>query len=193
LATRHTYATTDRNQARNIRFRSHWRLISNVWHAFTSRSRRNSARGHRGCQFCSSSGGSLRSSAALLHASLIARLICITTASMLRRTTMSREHWADILLRCVSTVPNAVDQFIDIIHPHQFLNKRGLAVPPEGFALHSTLPDRLRRTVPGHRIDLDATVLGSPRRTTARDDVRFRGKIGSHGQTVKMTRMTQAV
>src|SRR5258708_38304335 len=43
-----------------------------------------------------------------------------------------------------------------------------------------------------HGIDLDATVSASPRRTPARDDVRFRGKIGSHGQTVKMTRMTRS-
>jgi hypothetical protein len=43
----------------------------------------------------------------------------------------------------------------------------------------------------GIALDLDATV--SPRRTPARDDVRFRGKIGSHGQTVKMTRMTLVV
>ena len=41
----------------------------------------------------------------LLHASLISRLICVTTASMLRLTCMSREHRADIPDRCVSTVP----------------------------------------------------------------------------------------
>jgi len=36
--------------------------------------------------------GSLRSSAALLHASLISRLICVTTASMLRRTCMNADY-----------------------------------------------------------------------------------------------------
>jgi hypothetical protein len=45
---------------------------------------------------CSPSGGSLRASAALLHASAISGLICITTASMLRRTITSRLHRADM-------------------------------------------------------------------------------------------------
>jgi hypothetical protein len=44
---------------------------------------------------CSSSGGSLRSSAALLQASAISRLICITTASMLRPS----DEWCDYLGR----------------------------------------------------------------------------------------------
>jgi hypothetical protein len=39
-------------------------------------------------------------------------------------------------------------------------------------------------------LDHDATVSASPPRTPTRDDVRFWGKIGSHGQTVKMKRMT---
>jgi len=41
-------------------------------------------------------------------------------------------------------------------------------------------------------LDLNATASASPRQTPARDDVRFRGKIGSHGRTIKMTRMTQS-
>ena len=53
---------------------------------------------------------------------------------------------------------------------------------------------RDRASPPAHylgiALDLDATVSASPRQTPARDDVHFRGKIGSHGQTVKMTRMT---
>jgi hypothetical protein len=43
--------------------------------------------------------------AGLLPTSLILRLICITTASMLRLTTMSGEHRADMPDRCVSMVP----------------------------------------------------------------------------------------
>ena len=70
---------------------------------------------------CSSSGGSLHSSAALLHASAISRLICSTTASMLRLTTMSRLHRAAIPPRCVNVMPHScVDQCIDIRAAHQF-------------------------------------------------------------------------
>ena len=54
---------------------------------------------------CSLSGGSLHSSAALLHASAISRLICITTPSMLRLTTMSRLQRAAMPDRCVSVMP----------------------------------------------------------------------------------------
>src|SRR6478752_7407537 len=56
-------------------------------------------------QPCSSSGGSLAVSAALLHASAISHLIYITTASMLRLTTMSRLQRAAMPDRCVSVMP----------------------------------------------------------------------------------------
>jgi hypothetical protein len=57
---------------------------------------RAAAPSKRSGSHCSPSGGSLRASAALLHASAISRLICITTASMLRRTIMSRLRRADM-------------------------------------------------------------------------------------------------
>jgi hypothetical protein len=47
----------------------------------------------------------LGGSAALLHASAISHLICITTASMLRLTTMSRLQRAAMPDRCFSVMP----------------------------------------------------------------------------------------
>ena len=71
-------------------------------------------------QPCSSSGGSLASSAALLHASAISRLICITTASMLGLTTMSRLQRAAMPDRCVSVMPAIWSiSLIDRVTSHQ--------------------------------------------------------------------------
>jgi len=61
----------------------------------------------------------LHSSAALLHASAISRLICITTTSMLRLTTMSRLQRASMPDRCVSVMAAICHQFIDIVLSHQ--------------------------------------------------------------------------
>jgi hypothetical protein len=79
-------------------------------------------------------------SAALLHGSLISRLICITTASVLRRTTMSRLHWAAIPDRFVRRdASDLVDQLIDIVLSNQFapggraftgIHKSGTDRPP---------------------------------------------------------------
>ena len=67
-------------------------------------------------------------SVALLHGSLISRLICITTASMLRRTTMARLHWAAIPDRFVRRdASDLVDQLIDIVLSNQFV-PRGRSV-----------------------------------------------------------------
>ena len=76
---------------------------------------------------------------------------------------------------------------MDFLEP-DILDKCGHAVPAEGLALQRTRETDGRWSQ--HRTDLDATVQTSPRRTPARDDVRFRGKTGSHGQTGKVTRLT---
>ena len=62
----------------------------------------------------------MAASAALLHASAISRLICITTASMLRLTTMSRLQRAAMPRQMRQHgASDAVDQCIDIDPPHQ--------------------------------------------------------------------------
>jgi hypothetical protein len=66
--------------------------------------------------------------------------------------------------------------------------------PSEGPALRLQRTAIARRSPPAvaHHRDLDATVSGVTTTAPARGDVRFRGKTGSRGLSVKPTRLTRS-
>ena len=80
---------------------------------------------------CSLSGGSFHSTALARHAAAISRLICITTASMLRRTCMSRLHRAAMPDRWVSVTPGTTRQKVpEVITSGQTRERLGLLLGP---------------------------------------------------------------